>query len=42
MNRELLEKKFDEKDIHQRKGNFGQMLDYIGIGTVNGGRRLRR
>lgn len=29
MNRELLEKKFDESQIRQRKGNFGRMLDYI-------------
>jgi hypothetical protein len=29
MNRELLEKPFEPEFIKQRKGNFGQMLDYI-------------
>ena len=29
MNRELLEKPFEASQIKQRKGNFGQMLDYL-------------
>jgi hypothetical protein len=29
MNRQLLEQPFDQKFIKQRKGNFGQMLDYL-------------
>ena len=29
MNRELLEKPFDQSQIKQREGNFGKMLDYI-------------
>ena len=29
MNRELLEKPFDTKQIKQREGHFGKMLDYI-------------
>ena len=29
MNRELLEQPFDSKHILQRKGSYGQMLDYI-------------
>lgn len=29
MNRTLLEQEFDAKYIKQRKGNFGQMLDYL-------------
>jgi hypothetical protein len=29
MNRELLEKPFDKEQIKQRKGSFGNMLDYV-------------
>jgi len=29
MNRELLEKPFDKEQIKQRKGNFGEMIDYV-------------
>jgi hypothetical protein len=29
MNRELLEKPFDKEQIRQRKGNFGDMIDYV-------------
>ena len=29
MNRELLEKPFDKEQIKQRKGNFGDMIDYV-------------
>jgi len=29
MNRELLEKPFDKSQIKQRKGNFGDMIDYV-------------
>ena len=29
LNRELLEKPFDPSQIKQRKGNFGNVLDYI-------------
>jgi len=29
MNRELLEKPFDQSQIKQRKGNFGDMIDYV-------------
>jgi len=34
MNRELLEKPFDPKFIKQRKGNFGNVLDYLETHTV--------
>jgi len=29
MNRELLEKPFDQDQIKQREGSYGRMLDYI-------------
>jgi len=29
MNRELLEKPFEKEQIKQRKGNFGDMIDYV-------------
>ena len=29
MNRELLEKPFDKEQIKQRKGSFGEMIDYV-------------
>jgi len=29
MNRELLEKPFEKEQIKQRKGNFGEMIDYV-------------
>jgi len=29
MNRELLEKPFDQSQIKQRKGNFGETIDYV-------------
>jgi hypothetical protein len=29
MNREMLEKPFDKEQIRQRKGNFGDMIDYV-------------
>jgi hypothetical protein len=34
MNREILEKEFDPKFIKQRKGNFGNVLDYLETHTV--------
>ena len=34
MNRELLEKPFEQQDIRQRKGNFGKTLDYVETATV--------
>jgi len=34
MNRELLEKPFDKEQIKQRKGNFGDMIDYVETHTV--------
>ena len=29
MNRELLEKPFEKEQIKQRKGNFGDTIDYV-------------
>ena len=29
MNREILEKPFDQNQIKQREGNFGRTLDYV-------------
>ena len=29
MNREMLEKPFGKEQIKQRKGNFGDMIDYV-------------
>jgi len=34
MNRELLEKPFDKEQIKQRKGNFGDTIDYVETHTV--------
>ena len=34
MNRELLEKPFGKEQIKQRKGNFGDMIDYVETHTV--------
>jgi len=34
MNRELLEKPFDKEQIRQRKGNFGDTIDYVETHTV--------
>ena len=34
MNRELLEKQFDKEQIKQRKGTYGNMLDYVDTRTV--------
>jgi hypothetical protein len=34
MNRQVLEKPFDQNQIKQREGNFGKMLDYIEGHTV--------
>ena len=32
MNREILEKQFDKEQIKQRKGTYGNMLDYVDTG----------
>lgn len=34
MNRELLEKQFDKKQIKQRIGNFGKAIDYVDIQLI--------
>jgi recombination DNA repair RAD52 pathway protein len=34
MNRELLEKPFGKEQIKQRKGNFGDMIDYVETHSV--------
>ena len=34
MNREMLEKQFDKEQIKQRKGTYGNMLDYVDTRTV--------
>jgi hypothetical protein len=34
MNREILEKQFDKEQIKQRKGTYGNMLDYVDTRTV--------
>jgi hypothetical protein len=34
MNRELLEKQFDKEQIKQRKGSYGNTLDYVDTRTV--------
>ena len=37
MNRELLERPFSADQIKQRKGNFGQMLDYAAHAVLHWG-----
>jgi hypothetical protein len=34
MNREMLEKQFDKEQIKQRKGSYGNTLDYVDTRTV--------
>jgi len=34
INRELLEKQFTGKDVKQRKGNFGSMIDYVDVQLI--------